>query len=200
MIMKMFDSKVEKIEENRVLRYQISQDGRLLTYENVIDYWQTDPVFSQYLSSLLADAPFEGFRWETPPITTKTVGRAFEFVLVNASGFMKRRTDRSAFREYLTNTDEKDGIVSFKNLGGDAALVVPSPQTNEDVYGHFASFVRGAPETQVQSLWCELGRTVSSRLSDVPIWVSTAGGGVAWLHVRIDSRPKYYHYSEYKSV
>ncbi|MGI9175867.1 MAG: DUF6940 family protein [Rhodothermales bacterium] len=24
------------------------------------------------------------------------------------------------------------------------------------------------------------------------MWLSTAGGGVSWLHVRLDSRPKYY--------
>ncbi len=30
-------------------------------------------------------------------------------------------------------------------------------------------------------------------------WLNTEGGGVAWLHVRIDQRPKYYHYAPYKT-
>jgi hypothetical protein len=30
------------------------------------------------------------------------------------------------------------------------------------------------------------------------IWISTIELGVSWLHVRIDSTPKYYHYTPYK--
>ena len=31
-----------------------------------------------------------------------------------------------------------------------------------------------------------------------PIWFSTSGSGVAWLHFRLDSRPKYYTYKPFK--
>jgi len=34
----------------------------------------------------------------------------------------------------------------------------------------------------------------------VPTWLSTAGGGVAWLHVRLDTRPKYYRYNPYRAI
>ena len=27
-----------------------------------------------------------------------------------------------------------------------------------------------------------------------PVWMSTSGAGVSWLHIRLDSRPKYYQY------
>ncbi len=37
------------------------------------------------------------------------------------------------------------------------------------------------------------------RVSRKPVWLNTAGGGVAWLHVRLDDRPKYYGYQNYKS-
>ena len=37
-----------------------------------------------------------------------------------------------------------------------------------------------------------------SRTSELPVWVSTNGDGVAWLHVRIDERPKYYAYAPYR--
>ena len=33
--------------------------------------------------------------------------------------------------------------------------------------------------------------------TESPVWVSTAGMGVSWLHVRFDSRPKYYRWGEY---
>ena len=29
------------------------------------------------------------------------------------------------------------------------------------------------------------------------VWLSTAGDGIAWLHVRMDPRPKYYQHTEY---
>jgi hypothetical protein len=31
-----------------------------------------------------------------------------------------------------------------------------------------------------------------------PEWLSTAGAGVSWLHVRLDDRPKYYGYAPYR--
>ena len=34
----------------------------------------------------------------------------------------------------------------------------------------------------------------------VPVWVSTAGAGVSWLHVRLDDRPKYYGYQPYRNL
>lgn len=32
-----------------------------------------------------------------------------------------------------------------------------------------------------------------------PRWLSTSGLGVSYLHVRIDSRPKYYSFDEYRN-
>ena len=39
----------------------------------------------------------------------------------------------------------------------------------------------------------------ASALSDQPLWVSTCGLGVYWLHVRLDSFPKYYRYAPYQT-
>ena len=35
--------------------------------------------------------------------------------------------------------------------------------------------------------------------SDAPAWVSTSGLGVSWLHIRIDTRPKYYSYAPFRA-
>jgi hypothetical protein len=59
-------------------------------------------------------------------------------------------------------------------------------------------FVRQAPPEQIDALWRVVGEKMHSRLNDRPVWLSTAGGGVAWLHVRLDDHPKYYHYREYR--
>ncbi len=42
------------------------------------------------------------------------------------------------------------------------------------------------------------GQEMEKRVSDKPVWLSTAGGGVPWLHVRLDNRPKYYSYRPYR--
>jgi len=41
---------------------------------------------------------------------------------------------------------------------------------------------------------------MQSRIGDRVVWLSTAGAGVPWLHVRLDDRPKYYHYGPYRQT
>ena len=91
-------------------------------------------------------------------------------------------------------------MVTFPNLGNDAVLVVPTPVGPSAAYVHLAAFVRHAPPAQVHELWRAVGAAVASRLSVKPMWVSTAGMGVAWLHVRLDDRPKYYGFTEYRGA
>jgi hypothetical protein len=196
----MFGITAETVEVDRVTRFCIECEGERLSYSAVINLWQHSLAFQQYFTGILAESPFKGFRWETPSLTTASANRPCEFVLVNTPGFAKRTTDRRTYAEYFTDSEVDDGVVSFANLRKDATLVVPSPRGHDDNYGHLAAFVRGARSSQVNSLWRVLGRTIESRLTAEPIWVSTAGGGVAWLHVRIDRHPKYYAYEKYKSA
>lgn len=194
----MLESTVEEIESNRVTRYAIHCNGKVLTFADVLDLWQADADFRSYFTQLLAGSPYGGFRWETPGLTKSTVQRPFEFVLLNAAEFCNRQTDSETFRNFFTSDDSNSGIVSFASLKGDATLIVPSPRTSDDVYGHLASFLRKAPQVQTDSLWQVVSAQVRSKIGDNPLWLSTAGGGVAWLHVRIDSRPKYYGYAPYR--
>lgn len=156
---------------------------------------QTDDAFTKLLTSQLADSPFQAFRWETPPLTSATLHRPFEFVLMDSPG-LDRVPDLTAFQSHFTH----EPVVSFENLGGDAMMVVPCPQAPPRVYVHLAAFLRNAPAAQIRELWRRVGAAVMDRVSDRPLWLSTAGGGVAWLHVRLDSRPKYYSYPPYRLV
>jgi hypothetical protein len=88
--------------------------------------------------------------------------------------------------------------VTFRNLGGDAMLIAPSPGDSLRGYAHLASFLHEAPDSQVHAIWQSVGQMVSKSLSDKPIWLSTSGLGVAWLHIRLDSSPKYYQHQPYK--
>ncbi len=102
--------------------------------------------------------------------------------------------DTGAFRSYFAGDD----VATFRNLGGDAILIAPSCADSSCSYPHLAAFLRKAPDQQVRKLWRSVGQAVCGALSDQPIWISTSGLGVAWLHIRLDSSPKYYQHQPYK--
>ena len=90
-------------------------------------------------------------------------------------------------------------VLEFPNLSGDAYMIVPAKYAHVQ-YTSLASFVRHAPDDQADALFLQTGMAVLSRLNDEPLWLSTAGMGVPWLHIRLDSRPKYYKYPPYKAL
>jgi len=79
-------------------------------------------------------------------------------------------------------------------------MVVPCPKGPIAAYGHIGAFVRQAPEPQRHALWELVGAAMQRRLGTKPVWLSTAGAGVSWLHMRLDDRPKYYGYAPYRSA
>ncbi|MEJ2577044.1 MAG: hypothetical protein P8106_10325, partial [Gammaproteobacteria bacterium] len=68
----------------------------------------------------------------------------------------------------------------------------------DEHYPHLAVFLRNAPKDQVRALWLRTAEEMLRHVGDRPTWLSTAGGGVAWLHVRLDRRPKYYSHTPYR--
>jgi len=67
-------------------------------------------------------------------------------------------------------------------------------------YAQLATFVREAKIDEVYSLL----KLTALKMDEVvkknqPIWLSTSGLGVYWLHMRIDTFPKYYTYFEYRN-
>jgi len=169
-----------------------------LSWAAVVQRWQQEYDFRAFFSHTLAQMPYEAFFWETPPLSYTRQGQAFEYVAVNAPTLARLTPEPAAFAEHLDHTD---AIKVFPNLGGDALLVVPCQQGPATVYTHLAQFVRRGPSSQIDALWQQLGQTLHQYLMaghQPPRWVSTSGLGVAWLHVRLDSTPKYYQYHPYR--
>ncbi|WP_420645655.1 DUF6940 family protein [Candidatus Leptofilum sp.] len=185
------------------VQVEILQDGhvhtlldgkRPFTYAQILQKWQTDDAFRDFFIQLLADAPFAAYFWETPPIMQETRERPFEFVLVNAPPLARVSAERRAFANYFTD----EPVVDFPNLGKDAHLVVPCPQTPADAFAHLATFSRSALPAQQHHFWQRVGTAVTNHMGERPLWLSTSGLGVYWLHVRLDSRPKYYTFRPYR--
>jgi hypothetical protein len=179
-----------------MFKITIDLEHTTVSFADVLRRWQQDTEFRSLFNSLLADAPFAAFRWETPPLTTATANRPFEFVLL-ASPELASDPDEHAFAEHFSGA-AAGGVVAFPNLGRDAILVVPCPNGPLSAYGHLGAFVRQAPEPQRHAMWKLVGAAMQRRLSTKPVWLSTAGAGVSWLHVRLDDRPKYYGFRPYR--
>jgi len=182
-----------------VRKVSIIQDGQRLSYAKVIQAWAHEPLFTRYFSAILKASPFDAYFWETPPVTTETLNRTFEFVEVEGSILKQMPTNRQAFSEHFNGT-KNHSVVSFANLGGDAQLVVPCPLSAVSEYPHLAEFLRNAPNQQIEALWQQVGLQAEKIVSDKKLWISTAGTGVAWLHIRFDTFPKYYSYAPYLNV
>ena len=142
----------------------------------------------------MRESSYEGYFWEVKSVTKNLLDEDFEFVLVNADVFKRLRPQRQFFEKYF----DKAAVVTFPNLSGDAQLVIPTDVSKDEHYTHLAAFVRNAPQEQIEQFWQLVGERYDALIGDAPRWLSTSGLGVYWLHVRIDTRPKYYQYQPYK--
>jgi hypothetical protein len=190
----MWTATSEELPGKRGLRLAIVLNSRPASFAEVIQAWQNDGNFRSLFNSLLAGAPYSAFRWETPPVTAGTLSQPFECVILNSPS-LARQPDREAFAEHFDKSERT--VAVFPNLGRDAVMVVPRPIADSSAYGHLAAFVRLAPDFQRDELWRSVGEAMAARVGTKPVWLSTAGAGVSWLHVRLDDRPKYYGYSPY---
>lgn len=177
-------------------RFALAFNARPASFADVLDVLRAAAAFRSWFNALLADVPFAAFRFETPLVTAATLARAFEFVTLDDPG-LAREPDPDAFAEHFLAAPDTEAV-AFANLRGDATLVVPTPIAALSAYGHLAAFVRGAPDAQRDTLWQLVGEAMSCRVGPKPVWLSTAGAGVPWLHVRLDDRPKYYGHEPYR--
>lgn len=194
----MFNKKVVGLENGRIHHHRLFKNTSPLSYGEVIQLWQGDEDFVTFFIRLLADCSFASFRWETPALTTTSQEQDFQFVLLKDEWLGRRQPDTHSFADQLAGCDEENPVATFRNLGGDAILIVPAGIAEDTAYTDIATFSRQAPIAQQKVLWNAVGLAMTRRVGDKPVWLSCAGGGVAWLHVRLDSRPKYYGYAPFR--
>lgn len=176
----------------------IYSQGSILSYEEVLSLWVDVAAFRDYFVCVFANVPYPAYRWETPPVTVDSLKKPFEFVVLD-SPELDRIPDRVTFAEFFETVDP-GAITVFPNLGGDAIMIVPTPVDDASSYSHLGAFLRSAPRPQLHAFWKVIGSTLVRRIGAQPLWLSTAGGGVAWVHVRLDQRPKYYAYRPYRDA
>ncbi|KAJ3041101.1 hypothetical protein HK097_002379 [Rhizophlyctis rosea] len=201
----------ERLQKGAVFKFRaVTEAGTPVTHLDAMKSMQaTDPQFMPGFLDTLATCPFRGYFFETPAMTGKLAGsRDFEYVLVDSPSLAAKdfQPDKKAFEDHLAEP-EKNGepLASFLSLSGDAMLIAPTqhPETATSAYSNIATFSRSAPMQQQKALWKEAATAVlESYESDEhkPFWLSTSGMGVFWLHLRVDTRPKYYAWGPYRKL
>jgi hypothetical protein len=174
----------------------VRTDTARMTFSQVISLWRDDETFVGEWVAQLAAIPFDAYCLETPPLTRSTLARSFECVFVESPALARLEADSRPFQEHFRKSG---GSVAFPSLGKDALLVVPCPLSDSTYYTHLARFLRSAAKEEAYQLWRAVAQALEDRIADSHLWLSTAGLGVSWLHVRLDTRPKYYRQRVYAS-
>lgn len=178
--------------------YRVLEDKAPMPFRRFFELLAADEDFTDWFCRILAEFEGAAFFWELPPLNTATIDSDAEFVLIEAPSLARFPPERAPFASYFDRAPDEDVIV-FPNLGGDAVMVVPCPRGPDENYPHLAAFIRGAGKQQVRALWRRTAQEMLRNIGKRPTWLSTAGGGVAWLHIRLDSRPKYYSHAPYRN-
>jgi hypothetical protein len=182
------------VERGRTVR--LYTDDEPLTMRDVLAGWRIDETFRDLFTAELAASPYRAFFWEMPAVSHAVLANPFECAVIGSEALAGMRADDSDFAEYLISA--ADSVASFPNLGGDALLIAPSKISGADCYAHFAAFLRDGPREQQHALFQRLAKKTENLLNaGHRFWISTSGLGVPWVHVRLDSYPKYYQYRPY---
>eukprot|EP01031_Cornospumella_fuschlensis_P034019 gene34019-41170_t len=192
-------------------KFFLHRDGAAVSYKDVMQALASQdlPLIHTLTHTIVSHASAQNWQavfWECKPVKPAEFGlasHAFEFVVLNAPSLASKQADLDSFKEHFDKPENSNKLaIAFTNLGKDALLSVPTPQQHDvQTYTHLLSFLRGASDQQVVALWSTVGQVFLSRMAEVnyPLWLSTSGLGVFWLHVRNDKVPKYYNYAPFKS-
>lgn len=189
---------VERWGEDRGDAHCVRRDGQQLRWSELRVGLEREPHVRAVLTEAIRSYDAEALYWECTP-WKPDADPLFEMMIIPTRAMVKRATNGAAFEEHF---DGSALVHTFPSLGRDAELVVPAPLGRTDTFGHLASWIRSADEQQVDALWIAVGNAIAewNAQDRGTLWVSTAGGGVPWLHVRLDSRPKYYKHAPYRSA
>ncbi len=172
-------------------RYELWSDGQPVSQGEFLAGLKGEHACREaFLRTLRAD-PAPAYRVEFPVFDT-AASSAVEFVVIDEP----RLLVPASAEDFAEHLDTHQHAVVFPNLGRDARLVVPVPHDAAD-YAHLAAFLRTASDAAGHALWRTVAETMETRLCEGACWLSTSGLAVPWLHVRIDSRPKYFTHSPY---
>ena len=193
------------------LTFGCSSERKALTIEQVVKLLANKEAsfVTTFSQSIRETAGLSEVFLCTQKITKETLDTTFGLALTDASGQIGS-TDASweDFGDKVSKAKPECSATSFPNLPNadgksDAVLVVPTLCSSVDTkkYGTLCGFLRTAPDAQILELWCRVAKEAKFAINTGKfdqVWIVTDGRSVPWLHVRIDSTPKYVQYRHWK--
>lgn len=121
----------------------------------------------------------------------------YEHMLIESNNLDNMSQDYTPFNEYI-NKNITHTSMSFYNLSKTSKLIIPMPCVNKN-FTTLKDFIDNASIDTQKEFWKKVADEIRhmSKLHK-KIWISTHGLGVGYLHMRIDTSPKYYHTDEFK--
>lgn len=172
----------------------VGADKAQATVGTVLHLFESDTAFVDAWCEVLSNSSFDAYCWECPPLRAGSLSQPFQCVLVESPLLSRARPDPAPFAEHFRTNQP---VAVFSSLGKDATLIAPCPRPSGN-FAHLRSFLRTADTAQMRAFWRQVGSSARAVIGREPVWLSTAGLGVSWLHVRLDTRPKYYRYPAYR--
>ena len=128
-----------------------------------------------------------------------------EYTIIEASSFPD--ADWTLFSDKIKSNNNKNQnnnkkkAMFFSNISSDAMLVIPIPTTKQKIdmfSGDLMTFLKHGQKKQQREV-VQLCAITALKLieSQQSIYISTHGRGVAWLHIRLSTVPKYYMHKKY---
>jgi hypothetical protein len=176
-------------------RFGILVQGEWMTFEEVFSGWAADGDFREAYHEFLRQDHREAVFWEHPKVQVSWLDDAYECALVDNDALARLRPNPGPFLQQIR---EARYTSVFDNLGGDARMIVPAGEGGVKPYAHLMAFVRSAAPEEWHDFWQKVGEEVLKTVNQRPVYLNTHGLGISWLHVRLDSRPKYYHFRGYR--
>ena len=131
----------------------------------------------------------KSFFWETKPITN--LNDDYKEIFIENSILSKLKQNYSSFEEHIKKSKNKY-VTSFYNLSKTSLLIIPIPKINKN-FATLKDFTDNASITQKKEFWKYVSKKIKEFSSkNDKIYVSTHGLGVSYLHIRLDTIPKYY--------
>lgn len=133
---------------------------------------------------------------------TKNMNETYSEKFIETNKFNYVRQNFKPFLNHIKKSRSKN-VVSFYNLSKTSLLIIPYPKKDKDNkyknYKTLKDFIDNSPKSQQIKLWKKVSSCIKKMLKkNNKIWVSTHGLGIPYLHIRIDTNPKYYITNKFK--
>jgi hypothetical protein len=168
-----------KIKGDDVTKFSlIDSNGNAVSYKTFLDQLETDTAICKLLTTTIAKKQLQlnndfsglgipGFYWECVPVSNATLTKPFEFVLIPC--VFTEPFNTKSFHDKKERFNNSEKAISFKNLGQDADLIIPtisqekhnSNSTYPNAFQHFrhiGSFMLEESKQQSTALWKQVAR------------------------------------------